>query len=93
MRVIIFLLQNFFHLVGKKRKKKGKKKKANATSPKEFFGKNGPKSLITPRGFLFLFLFLFYEIAQSRVICSSLSPENYSILFLKNISTFLSYYM
>jgi hypothetical protein len=41
---------------GKKEKKKGKKK-ANATSPKEFFGKNGPKSLITWRGFLFLFLF------------------------------------
>jgi hypothetical protein len=35
-----FLLQKFLHLVGKKRKKK----KANATSPKEFFGKNMAQS-------------------------------------------------
>jgi hypothetical protein len=83
-----YLLQKFLHLVGKKRKKKGKKRKKgkNATSPKEFFGKNGAKLLITPRRFLFLFLF--YEIAQSRLrYVLACCQKIIAFLFLKKIST------
>jgi len=62
----------------KKEKKKKKKKRLMQLLQRNFLEKNGPKSLITPRGFLFLFLF--YEIAQSRLICSRFLPENYSII-------------
>jgi len=95
MQVIIIIFVRKISPLGwgkKKKKKKEKQKRAKCNFSKGIFWKKMAHKVVnfTERILIFLILIFMKFLPKYRLICSSLLPENYSILFLKNFSTFLS---